>query len=591
MSVWQSGLYVLSDLTWAVSAFLLVVIWGQILIFRWFQKLASDRLTRVELFALGTAGAILPFALAVILFAVFFDWFGAFAKTAVFVTAIAALFFMLLRRGERTASPGGYWINFLFAVSIFLHLAFLQKAFLPSYFDSAEHYRIARYFSEYFGELSGVWPLTNYYHIGYHLMTASFSEWFHVSLVDSMLVFGQVMISLLPFSLFFMVRRETRSNAAALFTSLLAGFGWHMPGHAVNWGKYPALLGLLFVQFVMCVAWLMWRDETFKRERKKLFPILVLGVLISGFVHTRMLIVYAVLLLSLLVLAFWRRLSDSSKRMSIILVLAILALEIGMINSKDILEPLFSSYLRNDLVLSGLVLFLAVFSLQAFTEISFFILVALALLLPGLFVPINGLIPGYSVLVLLDRPFVQMILYVPLSILGGLGLAGLVIFAKKVSVRPNAVARLAVACVFGAALLQSVFVYKYSPSECCQIVGRDDLTAINWLDENLPKEAEIVIASEELFITTAERVELQPGLDGGIWITPLTSRATVLKSRGLKFDQPEVSNDLCNGKVPYVYVGGEPQSFDNSLLESKADWYQVVLSLPDAKIYKAILCE
>jgi len=591
MSVWQNGLYVLSDLTWAVSAFLLVVVWGQILIFRWFQKLAGDRLSRVDLFALGLAGAILPAALAVILFVIFFAGFGSFAKTAVLVSVIVALLFALLKRENRASSHGGYWIILLFAIFIFLHLAFLRNTLLPSYFDSAEHYRIARSFFEYFGELGGVWPLSNYYHVGYHLMTASFSEWFHISLVDSMLVFGQVIVSLLPFSLFFIVRRETKSNAAALFTSLLAGFGWHMPGHAVNWGKYPALLGLLFFQFVLCVAWMIWRDETFKPERKKLFPILVLGVLISGLVHTRTLIVYAVLLLALLVLAFWWRLSDSLRRISVVLVLAILALEIGMINSKDILQPLFNSYLRNDLILFGLVLFLAIFSVQAFTEISFFILVVLALLLPGLFVPINGLLPGYPALVLLDRPFVQMILYIPLSVLGGLGLAGLVIFAKKVSTRPDAVVRLAVVSVFSAALLQSIFIYKYSPSECCQIIGRDDLTAINWLGDHLPKEAEIVIASEELSITTTERVEMQPGLDGGIWITPLTSRVTVLKSRGLRFDQPEAFSELCNGKVPYVYVGGEPQSFGNSVLESKADWYQVVLSLPNVKIYKAILCE
>lgn len=591
MSVWQDGLYVLSDLTWAVSAFLLVVIWGQVLIFRWFQKLAGDRLSRVELFALGTAGAILPVGLVMILFVVLFDRIGALAKTAVFVAAIAALFFLFLRRGERITPSGGYWVIFLFAVSVFLHLAFLRKALLPSYFDSAEHYRIARYFFEYFGDAGGAWPLANYYHVGYHLMIASFSEWFHVSLVDSMLVFGQVIISILPFSLFFMVRRETGSNTAALFTSLLAGFGWHMPGHAVNWGKYPALLGLLFVQFVMCVAWMMLRDETFKPERKKLASILVLGMLISGLVHTRTLIVYAALALSMLVMVFWRRLSDSLKRLVVVLVLVTLALEIGVINSKDILEPLFGSYLRNDSVIFGLVLFLAVFSLQAFTEISFFILVALAFLLPGLFTPITGVVPGYPALVLLDRPFAQMILYIPLSILGGLGLAGLVIFAKKISARPSAVSRLAVTSVFCVALLQSMFVYKYSPSDCCQIVGRDDLTAITWLDGHLPKEAEIVIASEELSITTAEQVEFQPGLDGGIWITPLTSRTTVLKSRGIRFDQPEAFNDLCHGNVPYVYVGGEPQSFENSLLASRSDWYQVMLSLPNAKIYKAILCE
>ena len=41
-----------------------------------------------------------------------------------------------------------------------------------------------------------------------------------------------------------------------------------------------------------------------------------------------------------------------------------------------------------------------------------------------------GVVPGYFNLTLLDRPFVEMTLYLPLSLIGGLGLAGLQQYLK-----------------------------------------------------------------------------------------------------------------------------------------------------------------
>jgi hypothetical protein len=256
-----------------------------------------------------------------------------------------------------------------------------------------------------------------------------------------------------------------------------------------------------------------------------------------------------------------------------------------------ILGPLLNAYLRNDLVLTGLVIFLAVFSAQAFTEITFFSLVTVSLLLLGLFIPVGKNFPGYQNLVLLDRPFVQMLLYIPLSMLGGLGLAGLIQFMRKVSLRPEFLSRLATAVMFGVVALHAAFNYEFYPSDCCQIVGRDDLTAFTWMDNNLPSDANILIASAGMFVTSAEQVEILPGVDGGIWITPLTARKTILKPSGLRFDLPEIRGEICGDNIPYVYVGGEHQSFDKALLEEHPEWYQPILSLPGATIYKAILCE
>src|SRR4030095_6560668 len=73
---------------------------------------------------------------------------------------------------------------------------------------------------------------------------------------------------------------------------------------------------------------------------------------------------------------------------------------------------------------TGIVLFLSIFAQWVYPKLAFATILAIFLLFGSLFIPVKG-IPGYIDLTLLDRPFIEMILFLPLSFLGGLGLAGL----------------------------------------------------------------------------------------------------------------------------------------------------------------------
>jgi len=595
MTVWLDGLTVLIDRSWTIVCSIIAIIWGQMIITGVFKKIFKDRLTGAEYFSLGMAGWVIPVSLmAVLLFlnAVSLGQSGMFFLLGI---AILAMLYSVFSEKLVQGSLSVCYVMLLFVViSIFLHLAFLQKVIFPLYFDSAEHYRIIKYFLSHYDHSSRSgflqWPSANYYHVGYHFLSAAFSYVSHATIVENMLVHGQIVLAILPISLFFIIRQETGSDVPALFTCLLAGFGWHMPGYAVNWGKYPALFSLICTHLVLSIGYLLYRNNKFKSERSKLYLILGIGVLVSGFVHTRSLIVYTVLALSMLLASWWKRLPAPYRYLSFAFVICALIIEVSYTRTNSILEPLLNIYLHNDFLMAGLILLLVIFSMPVFMDATFFIFIVLSLLLFGLFIPVNGLLPGYGNLVLLDRPYIQMLLYLPLSILGGLGLAGLHLFLQKFSYFSIRLPQLTMIALFGFVIFNAFHNYGFYPSTCCQIVGRDDLVAFDWMDKTLPLNANILIASTRLYVTSLERSDSQVGVDGGIWLTPLISRKMVLMSGETDFGQPETWDQICRRNLDYIYVGGMSQSFKDILLTEHADWYQVVFSLPHTKVYQVIGC-
>ena len=72
-----------------------------------------------------------------------------------------------------------------------------------------------------------------------------------------------------------------------------------------------------------------------------------------------------------------------------------------------------------------IVVILSPFALDKFPRGVYFSILFIFSVLVALFIPIEVWLPGLENQTLLDRPFVEMVLYLPLSLLGGLGLAGL----------------------------------------------------------------------------------------------------------------------------------------------------------------------
>jgi hypothetical protein len=266
-----------------------------------------------------------------------------------------------------------------------------------------------------------------------------------------------------------------------------------------------------------------------------------------------------------------------------------LALGIGFMQNHGALAPLISGYMQRDSWMLILVLVLTPFSLKFHTQISFFLVASSLLFILALFIPIE--LTGFPVLTLLDRPYVQMLAYLPLSLLGGLGLSGLLQWMSRLFPRSNLPATLTVFLVCGLIIVNASLNRVFYPSDCCQFASRDDLAALTWIDTSLPPDSHILIASSALYVTSLEPAHAQAGSDAGIWIPALTSRPVTLLPFQTQFGQDDVRNQLCLQGVDYIYIGGMPQSFDGSQFSSQPAWYRQVFALPQAQIYQLVGCE
>ncbi|MBK8781569.1 MAG: hypothetical protein IPO22_07130 [Anaerolineales bacterium] len=590
MNIFTDGLTVLSNQIWTVFSILLAILWGQILITALLRKIFKDQLTNSDYMSLGLAGWILPVTFfSMLLFAGVF-LFGEIAKVIISSLAVLALIYALvIQRLNRLPFFAGIAFVGVFAISLILQLAFIKKMLLPSYFDSAEHYRIIKYFSEYYASSGGSFPLVNYYHLGFHLLSATVAHVFHLSIVDAMLVFGQVILAILPFSLFFIVKQETGSTIAAVFTCLLAGVGWHMPAHVVDWGKYPTLFSLIGIHFILNIGYLICKHSQRKPERFALSWLFGLSVFVSALLHTRSIIIFVFMGISFLLMIWRKRLPLLFQRLVFALVTLLLIAEIIAVQNRSVFALLFETYIGQDIYATGLVIFLFIFSALAFPDLTFFLLVLLSLMMAGLFVPVTGVL-GYGTLTLLDRPYVQMLLYLPLSMFGGLGLAGLHQFIQRFSFHPRLLSKLVNLLLIGIVILNAGVNHSFYSSDCCQIASHDDLSAIHWMDNMLPREVTVLIASANLYVTSLESPDTLTGVDGGIWVAPLISRKTAPMRGDVNFEQPEIHAEICKKNFGYIYVGGTSQSFNALQLDRHADWYQVAFSLPAAKVYQVIGC-
>jgi len=464
----------------------------------------------------------------------------------------------------------------------------VSGALFPLYFDSAQHYTVIKNIMENDAAWMFNWLSAAYYHLGFHYLTAFFASSMNMEITLVMLILGQVILAMVPFSVFFLVRYVTKSNMAGWFAVILSAFGWYMPAHAVDWGKYPALMSLGLIPFVLSLAYLTYHHKNGSpaRVRWMLYGILGLSALLTVFTHSRSLIVFGIILLAWFAGTWWQRVPQRQRSFIFIFVVVITISEFIFIKQQDILALLFDPYLQKGTLITALVLILSIFSWMEYPRLTFISVLTVTLLLGSIFIPVT-ILPDYRDLTLLDRPFVEMILFLPLSLLGGLGLAGL---EKKLSRRflwGGSIGLLAI----GIVLVNAFFTYDLYPSDCCVIVGNDDVAAMDWMGDHLPVDARIGIASTELKVLASDSSEGDVGADAGIWITPMTGRVTFPVPYDSRFEERATWERLCELEIGYVFVGEAGEPFDTDTLEANPEWYRPLLSMQRTRVYEVIGCD
>jgi hypothetical protein len=589
----QEILSVVTDQWRIVFGILFFIALGQGLVSAVFRRLYREQLTLAEYFSLGLAGWILPISLISILWLLLRFISNSAVSWLILFAGFLIPIFSLFRRKVYIASgrASAKIVSLLLAfvlISVLLRLAFVSRAILPSYFDSAAHYGMIKDIVQNGGV--GLLASTPYYHAGYHLLAAFLASAFNAEIAKTMLILGQVILSLIPVSTFFLVKQLSSSNRAGIFAVILSAFGWYMPAHAANWGKYPALTSLAFLPFVLSLAYLYVRYRTaWPLQRRWLHSAtLGLSILILTLLHSRVLIILAILFLSWGIAVWQRRLSLPIRTFLFAVILGVLVWQIFYIQKQAVLTPLLDPYLNKGIWITTPVLFLSIIALKEYSQVVFAGLLSVVLLFAALFVPVQ--IPGYGLLSLLDRPLVELLLYLPLTVLGGVGLAALEKPLAPLSswkfLRPEYIH----ACLMGLIVIHAFAAYDFYPSDCCALVGQDDLAVLHWMRDHLPGDVQIGISVTELDVLPSEAFEAYNGADAGIWITPLIERGTIPLVNSSDFGQQSVRDVLCQSGVTHLYVGQLGQSFDPARLRERPEWYKLLFSEEKAGVYEVIGC-
>ncbi len=583
-----------------VFSILFILFLGAGSIFFLLKTVSKKDLAFSEYFSLSIAGGLLPLFLGISILILLGFFFKSQIDPGFMLLLICICGFMFwVTRNNQEPIQGPRWplaaLLLILAASVYIRLAFISSLIVPPYFDSAEHYLfINSLITSYQNSLI---TTTNslsggYYHLGFHVLIAALSLALHADVKDVMLVFGQIILALIPLPLFFIIKQESSSDVAGIFAVLLAGWGWAMPAHVVNWGKYPALTSILVFEFIVGITYLLPQASS-KRHKWMAMIIFALSICTATFVHTRSLVLIAIAFFSILVALRWQGFPRLFRNLLFLLIFSGLVVLVIIILSKPILSLVFGPYIQGGWLLSLIVLLLLPFSFLEFPRMVFSSILSLVLLLCSLLVPVIDLLPGYGNQTLLDRPFVEMILFFPMSLLAALGFAALTRTLNKMAIlqraRPKLIAGFLTFALFGLLLTHAFTRYDFYPSDCCQVFAQPDAVAFEWIDKNLPADAYILIASAELSVLETHSLVSYAGSDAGIWLTPLINRKTLRFPYRTDFGLQSTRDELCRHQITHIYLGGTGQSFTQAQLRNASAWYTMLFSLSDAEVY-ALVC-
>ncbi len=484
-------------------------------------------------------------------------------------------FFALIRSLYLGKIKVSNYLEVIGGLAIFLllciRLAFLKYVILPPYSDSPIHYQIVLGFLHPEAALNTKISIdsifTNYYHFGFHSITAWLVSVTNLAPADAILVVGQLFLIIGPLSISFLIKILTKSTPGAWLAGLLAAIGWHMPAFAVNWGKYPALSSLATLPAILAFWWLYSQGYIHKNKGLILGIILTVGI---ALLHTRMILGILLFIACFYItdkLSFDDELGYFKSISYSVLYMVILWQFVAIL--KDF---------YNGFIVLFLMIVLLPFAFQGFPRLA----AQIFLFTFGLwFLTTAPTLLNKNLPPLFDRQFIAMLLYIPLSIMGGLGLAGLL---KKAYFKE--ILRGAVVTVLCSAVIinfwQNDSVY---PNPCCNYFQASDQFAFDWLQKHISKHDLVLISA---FNNGGQLVET----DAGMWLTPLLDLPTNKLPFDIRWDSQSEINKLCSFSTSnaFIYMGGRTDSFDNAQL-IQAKWTRLVYKSGKTMIYEISNCQ
>jgi hypothetical protein len=578
----------------SISLFTACVLWGAALMAAVVQRKDSPWLEADDLLSLAAGAWIVPSVLAAA--AAFLGslvlgieprpWI--LAGAAISLAASLALIGNRRRRlFSRASVTWALALCLLFLATALARLAFLTRTALPLYFDSATHYDLIRQLLEGIHRLGGAFrptlPSGAYYHLGYHVLLAALADLAATDVASLMLTSGQMALALISLSMYLLVHRATGSRFAGLSAVLLGSFGWYMPGHAVNWGKYPALFSLLAILSAVNLAYLACEASTEPPRRRGLAILALASACVAVALHTRSLVVLVIIVIAWRLSGRWRAATPTRQRLALAAVLALTAGLGAYLLREPLLGQALHPYLGAGVSLTLAAGVLFVFSILRFPRMAFASWLVLTCLLAALLLPAPVARWGS----LLDRPLVEIVLFLPLTIIAALGAAGLRLSLPPLQPR---IAQALVVLTWLAVSWNAAAAYGFYPSSCCALARAEDVVALDWMQSNLPPDEVIAISSRLERVDSGTNSLLEAPTDAGAWIHPLARLATVPLSYAADFSDPAIRAEICVTRAHYIYAGSTEESFSRGWLDAEPDWYRLRLRLPEVSVYEVIGC-
>ena len=497
--------------------------------------------------------------------------------------------------GNAGKASSSFILILIFLATLAVRLIMVRDLATPAWVDSVHHALITRLIIN-----NGSYPATylpfldinpTAYHPGFHSIAAAFTWLSNLDLVQSLLILGQVLNALSVFSVYLFTKSLTHSSSAGLFAAIITGFLTPMPAYYTSWGRYTELTGLLLMPVVLALIQLGVDGKAFKRTGW----IIIFGGITSGglfMIHYRVIVFLACLLISYLIMDIMtmRKGIQNTPGRLLALIFAMAALGITsvfpwflqtikttllpIVNTpvttavpffQDFAWPYLTSALgKQSLVLAGLGLLWGMMKQRSFT---FILIIWISILF--FFGNLDALKLSNGSLI--TTPSVEIMLFIPISILGGYFIDQLFIHWK--SLVPSQL----ILPSLGIILVISGFVAFLGAKQLIPILNpitilsrNADLPAIDWVAENIPENETIVINP------FAWGYGLYAGSDGGYWISPLSGRLTLpppvlyaLESNADEFthqsqqvitlaSNPSALWDFLNTlQLHYIYIGAK----------------------------------
>jgi len=474
----------------------------------------------------------------------------------------------------------------IFAGTLAIRLIMIRDIVTPAWVDSIHHGVIARLILSSGAYPASYLPFLDFpppaYHPGFHSLVATFTWLTDLSLEQSMLILGQVLNALLVFTVYLLGKSLSRKPAVGLIAAAITGFMTPMPAYYTSWGRYTELSGLL----ILPAAFVLIQSLTQWQTKRQIYWSMILGALAAGglfMVHYRVILFLSCLLLSFLIVwSVSRKHNPSLPAWKILLRMAILCIGgMGLVFPwlfemlKGTVIPLIKTsvsgevglfqdfswaYLmaglgKQSLVLAGLGLVWGMIKRLSYAYV-------LAIWTAFLFMMANSgalHLPGGN---LINNTSVEIMLFVPISILGGyfiyeLTTAWKVLLPQRLVTPFLVITALAIGCVAltGARQLATIL----NP---VTILSREaDLAAIEWIKDNIPEGETIVINP------FAWGYGVYAGNDGGYWISPLAGRKTLPPPVLYAFEAAREKTNEQSQKV--IDLSPDPAAFREFLLSNQ----------------------